>query len=70
MIIGQESTYLLLARHDLPEEVDVGGVKLGQEGFPILYEEGVELFLAPALLLELHNIYFLKMWLVGVHGLK
>ena len=46
----QGQTYLLLARHDLSEEVNVGGLKFGQIGMTIVGQEGIELLLAAALL--------------------
>ena len=60
-------SYLLLSRHDLPEEVDIGRLYLRQIGMAIMCQEGVELLLAATFLCQLEDINSGVGVLVSVH---
>ena len=58
--------YLLLALDDVPEEVHIGGLQLGQECMAVLCEEVVELSLSLELLMQLLNVDLHEILLI--HG--
>ena len=55
-IYYSQITYLLLSRHDLSEEVDIGRLNFGQVSMSIMSQEGIELLLAATFLCELEHV--------------
>ena len=50
-------TYILPPQHDVPEEVNIGAISLGQVSSSINREELMELIIAPEALLHLVDVH-------------